>query len=334
MKKNLLFICMLLISACTLFAAGQGESTNAKGGVKFPKTIEIQVPARAGGGTDVMARTLASAVSAQSGANLTVVNNTDGSGVVAMEKVRLGKNDGSSMLEFHTTMVIKAATGQYKYLPSENFTVIAVSRGVERGGYILLVGGESKYKTLDDLVNAAKANPGKLLIGVETGGSSNIMAGLFAKAANANFKMVEAGSDTEKLTQLVGGSIDACFVNPNQARQYVESGKARALAVVPVDDKKDSRSTVFPDVPNFNELGCPFSFATLNLFLGPKGMDPALVSQIRDYYVKANESPDVTKVLVPAGFAMDFLSPEEGIAALKAQETAIVGICNELGLKK
>lgn len=302
--------------------------------IELPKNIEVQVPAKAGGGTDVMARALANQVSKDSGSNFTIINNTDGSGVVAMEKVRLAKPDGATIMQFHSTMVIKVATGKYKYNPSDNFSVIAVSRGTEKCGYVMVVKSDGKYKTLDDLVNACKANPGKILFGVETGGSAHIMAGLFAKAANINIKYVEAGSDTEKLTALVGGSIDATFVNPNQAKQYVESGKVIALAVVPVDMVKNNRSTILPNVPNFVEAGYPFTFGTYNLFLGPKGMDPTLITKIRDYYVKANENPDVAKVLGAAGFAMEFLSPEDGLKALKQQEQDLTAICEELGLKK
>jgi len=301
---------------------------------KLPKNIEVQVPAKAGGGTDVMARTLANQVSKDSGSNLTIVNNTDGSGVVAMEKVRLAKPDGATIMQFHSTMVIKVATGKYKYLPSENFSVIAVSRGTEKGGYVLVVKTGGKYKTLADLVDACKANPGQVLFGVETGGSAHIMSGLFAKAAGINVKYVEAGTDTEKLTALVGGSIDATLVNPNQAKQYVESGKVIPLGVVPVDLEKSSRSTVLPDVPNFVELGYPFTFATYNLFLGPKGMDPALVAKLREYYVNANNNPEVEKILKPAGFAMEFFSVEDGMKALQQQEKDLSAVCESLGLKK
>ena len=98
----------------------------------------------------------------------------------------------------------------------------------DKANNVLVVSGGSSYQTLDDLIGAAKERPGEVMFGVETGGTVHIQTGLFAKAAGIDVKYVEAGSDTEKLTALVGNSIDACFVNANQAKQYVESGKARA----------------------------------------------------------------------------------------------------------
>lgn len=326
--KKIGVIVLLVMMSSLVFAAGGQDS----GGAAMPKNVEVYVPARAGGGTDVMARTLAAYVTKNSGSNLTIVNNTDGGGVVAFETVRNARKDGSVILQFHTTMLIKTATGVYNKTAADDFTVIAVSRGIEKAGYVLLVSSSSDIKSVQDVINKAKANPGKLLVGVETGGSSHIMNGMFAKAAGIDLKFVEAGSDTEKLTTLVGGSIDMCMVNPNQAKQYVESGKARALAVVSADDS-GQRGTVLPDVPSFSELGVKFSFATMNIFLGPKDMDPALVQQFYDYYVAASKDSEVNAVLGPAGFQMEFFGREEGIAAIKKQQAEINAVVLELGLK-
>lgn len=154
-----------------------------------------------------------------------------------MEKVRSAKPDASSLLFFHTTMLIKTATGVYDHSAVDDFTVIAVGQGTEKTGYVLVVPGDSPYNTTEDLVEAAKAAPGSILMGVETGGSSHIMSGLFAKATGIDVKYVEAGSDTEKLAALVGGSITRMVIK-NRQMQYVESGKAKALGCFSVDEDR------------------------------------------------------------------------------------------------
>jgi putative tricarboxylic transport membrane protein len=98
-----------------------------------------------------------------------------------------------------------------------------VSPKALKGRILLVVPADSNIKTLDDFIALAKSKPGELLFGIETGGSSHIMAGLMSKAAGISIKYVEAGADTEKMSALVGGSIEACLVNPNQAKQYVEA---------------------------------------------------------------------------------------------------------------
>lgn len=334
MKKALaLVLALIMTMSLAACSSGSGGASAGAADVAWAKNVEIQVPAAAGGGTDVMARTLATNVAQQSGSNLTVVNNTDGGGVVAFETTRNAKTDGSTIMHFHTTMLIKTASGLYDKYAAEDFTVIGVAQQVEKGGYVLVVSGDSEFKTLDDVIAKAKASPGELLLGVETGGSSHVMAGLFAKAAGIDFKYVEAGPDTEKLTALVGGSIHMALVNPNQAKQYVESGKAVALAVVS-SDADGSRGSVLPDVPSFIEQGVDFYFGTYLFLLGPKGMSEELARKIYDYYAAAALDDEVNKVLGPAGFQQAFLPFEDGPATIRAQQEVLDAVVEELGLKK
>jgi putative tricarboxylic transport membrane protein len=323
-------LAVLLTSVLLFSLAGCGAGGKAG---ELPKNIELQVPAKAGGGTDVMARTVAAQISKDSGANVTIINNTDGGGVVAMETIRNAKPDGSKLLFFHTTMLIKKATGVYDKSATEDFTVIGAAVSSEKGGYMLVVRSDSGIETLEDLIAKAKEKPGELLFGVETGGSAHIMTGMFAKETGIDIKYVEAGSDTDKLTALVGGSIDAAFVNPNQASQYREAGKVKVLGCFS-SDEEGGRSSVLPDVPSFIEQGYDLQFATIVFILGPKGMDEALVQKLYDHFSEAAKHDDVNAVLKPAGMDLIFFSREEGIERLKAQEKVINEVVKDLGLDK
>lgn len=329
MRKRSLFLGAAMAMVMTLAACG--SSGGAKSGNTLPKNIEVQVPAKAGGGTDVMARTLGQEIATQSGSNVSIVNNTDGSGVVAMETVRTAKADGSKLLQFHTTMLIKSATGIYDKKASDDFKVIGVSQGLEKGQYVLVVPTSSGLDSMDKFLEHAKNNEVKM--GIESGGTVHVLTGLMAKAANIQVKYVEAGSDTEKLTALVGNTIDACIVNVNQAKQYVESDKVYALAVVTNGDE-GARSTVLPEVPSMQECGVDFTFSTLNLILGPKDMSEELAKKIYDYYANAAKSDAVNEVLKPAGMAMEFFPYEEGVKKVEEQQAAIDSVVEELGLKK
>jgi putative tricarboxylic transport membrane protein len=329
MKKTILVLAVLFLSLSVLMANGASEKAGAG---DWAKNVELQVPATAGGGTDVMARALATYVSKASGSNITIVNNTDGGGAVAVEKVYNAKSDGSTLLFWHSTMLIKSAMDILRRKVADDYSVIGVSMQISPGGYMLIVPVDSDIKTFDDVINKARANPGKLLVGVETGGTSHIMAGGFAKAAGINLKYVEAGPDTEKLTALVGKSIDLCFVNPNQAKQYVDAGKVKALACVSKSD--GLRSDVLPDVPTLKELGVNFAINTPIFVLGPKSMDPALVKTVHDYFAAAAEDESVNKILRPAGMELRFFSMEEGLQLIKNEQTADNAIVEELGLKQ
>ncbi|MDO4266827.1 MAG: tripartite tricarboxylate transporter substrate binding protein [Eubacteriales bacterium] len=326
MKRRVLGVVAAGVLAASMLT-GCGSSN--EGGL--PKTIEVQVPAKAGGGTDVMARALTTKIAKDAGINMNVVNNTDGNGVVAMETIRTAKPDGSKILQFHTTMLIKSATGVYDKTAADDFKIIGVSQGTEKAQYTLVVPAESGMTDLQQFLD--KAASAEVKIGVETGGTSHIMAGLFAQAAGIQAKFVEAGSDTEKLTALVGGTIDAALVNVNQAKQYVESGKANALAVVS-NGEEGARSTVLPDVPSMQEQGVDCTFTTLNLFCGPKDMSDELAKQLYDYYAAAAASDEVNEILQPAGMAMEFVPYEEGLAKVQEQQADINSVVETLGLKQ
>ncbi|MFQ9704398.1 MAG: hypothetical protein ACLR0U_24920 [Enterocloster clostridioformis] len=122
MKRSVLG--MILAGIMAVSVTGCGGSA-AKDG-EWAKNVKIQVPAKAGGGTDVMARALANKVSAESGSTITIVNNTDGGGVVACESSSR-KKDGSTLTQWHLTMLIKTAAGLYDKSATEDFTVIGVA---------------------------------------------------------------------------------------------------------------------------------------------------------------------------------------------------------------
>lgn len=311
-----------------------GDTTAAASDVELPKNIEIQVPASAGGGTDVTARALSDYINKNGGVNTTIVNNTDGSGVVAMETVRSAKADGSKILFYHSTMCIKTATGIYDYSAADDFKVIGCALPTEKGGYVLVVPASSGITDVDGFVKAAQDAGGKYMIGVETGGSSHIMAAIMSKALGIELDYVEAGADTDKLTQLVGGSIDCALVNANQAKQYIEAGKVNALACFSATDE-GGRNSVIPDVPSFYELGYEDCiYGTYFFVLGPKDMDDATAEAIHDLYAAAAQDPDTASILENAGMGLEFIDYADGQQKVAEQQEQLTAICQEFNISK
>ena len=345
MKKRFAALAMAAAMALSMMACGSSTSTSSNtstssdtsaeagdAAVELPSKIDVQVPASAGGGTDVVIRALTSYINSNSSSNMTVTNNTDGSGVVAMETVRnASKADGSELLFFHTSMEIKSATGVYDYKAAEDFKVIAVATPSNPGGYVLVVPAETGVTDVAGFIDYA--NGGKNKMGIETGGSSHIMSGMLADALGIELNYVDAGADTDKLTALVGGSIDCALVNANQASQYIEAGKVNAIGVFSSTDE-GGRNTVLPDVPSFCEQGYDLVYGTYMFVLGPSSMDDATAQAIRELFVAANEDPDTAAVLDGTGMAMDFVSYEEGAELIKGQQETLDKVCADLGLVK
>ena len=318
MKKFLLVLLAVLL-AMTSVASAAG----------LPKKIEVQLPAKAGGGTDVAGRQLTDWINKNGGTTMTIKNNTDGNGVVAYETIRTGKKDGSKILFFHSTMIIKYATKKYQYSPVDEFKIAGVATPTEKGGYVLVVPADSGIASVADFI--AAANEKELRIGIETGGSSHIMSGMMSKELGITLRYTDAGSDTEKLTGLVGGSIDCALVNANQAKQYVESGKVNALAVFSATDE-GARNSVLPDVPSFKEEGYNLVFGTYFYVLLPKTADDETAQAIHDVFANAASDPEVKEILEKSGFGMEFAAYEDGPALMQAQQEALVAACHDLGL--
>ena len=325
MKKSLIALTMAVILSAVVptmaFAAD------------LPKKVDVQLPASAGGGTDVAGRQLVQYINENYPTNLTIKNNTDGSGVVAFETVRSAKKDGSTILFFHTTMLLKYATGVYTQSPKDNFKVAAVGLPTEKGGYILVVPAESGITDVDGFIALANEKGGELRIGIENGGSSHIMSGILCEKLGITLRTVESGPDTEKLTNLVGGSIDCALVNANQAKQYIEGGKVNALACFSATDE-GGRNSVLPDVPSFKELGYDCIFGTYFFVLLPKDADDEVAQAFNDAFSAAASDADVSAILESSGFGMEFVSPEESAELFAAQQDSLFEVCEGLGLTK
>ena len=305
--KRFVLVLIALMLAMTSVASAAG----------LPKKIEVQLPAKAGGGTDVAGRQLTDWINKNGGTTMTIKNNTDGNGVVAYETIRTAKKDGSKILFFHSTMIIKYATGKYEHSPMDEFKVAGVGLPTEKGGYVLVVPASSGITNVDEFI--AKAKETELRIGIETGGSSHIMSGMMCNALGITLRFADAGSDTEKLTGLVGGTIDCALVNANQAKQYVEAEKVNALACFSATDE-GGRNSVLPDVPSFKELGYDLVFGTYFYVLLPKDASDETAEALHDVFASAASDPDVKGILEKSGFGMEFASYADGPALMQAQQ--------------
>lgn len=319
--KKFIVVLLAVMMALTSVAFADG----------LPKKIEVQLPASAGGGTDVCARQLAEYINKNTNSTLTIKNNNDGGGVVAYETIRTAKKDGSKILFFHTSMIIKYATGIYTHSPVDEFKIAAVGLPKEKGGYVLVVPVESGITNVEEFITAAKEK--ELRIGIESGGSSHLMSGMMMQELGITLRTVESGPDTEKLTNLVGGSIDCALVNGNQAKQYIEGGKVNAIACFSTSDE-GGRCSNLPDVPSFIEQGYHLVYGTYWYILLPQTASDDVAIALHDAYAAAAEDPEVDAILGNMGMSLYFAPYEENEALMRGQQETLVSVCQELGLAK
>lgn len=283
--------------------------------------IKVVVPFGAGGPPDALARILTSSMKSMNSNVYVVYNSPGASGIIGSAEIARAKPDGSALLITTGGHATNAAL--HKALPFDalkDFTPI--SKLTTGGGFILLVPASSPYKTVEQLVAAAKAKPGMLSYGSSGIGNTTHLAGaLFAQKAGV--KLLHVPYKSGPAGDLIGGQIDMVFYGSAFAIPLVKGGKVRALAIA-----GDKRVAALPDVPTLQERGIEKVDvpAWIGLF-GPPGMRTELADKIAQDVSLAMKRPEFISALqaqpdsgivgsTPAEFRREF---EEEVGRLKRE---------------
>ncbi|PYE86995.1 tripartite tricarboxylate transporter substrate binding protein [Phyllobacterium leguminum] len=245
---------------------------NAFAQVDYPVgSVRIIVPANPGGGTDAAARIFADYFQRNSDAVTAVVNQAAGGGVVAAQTVSTANPDGATLLFFHAAFHTANLSGNSPF-KWDQFTPIAT---VTESNEVYAVRVDTPYNTLADLIAAAKANPNTMSIGTQLGGTTQVKAQALNAAAGNTMRIVDAGTESDRVTALLGGQIDVISMSVGVARQYVKAGQMKALAVM----NKVPDATA-PEIPTTVSQGVDISLPLVQTVYGPKDMDPAAIAAI------------------------------------------------------
>ena len=326
MKK---FLWAVTLSALALTIGGCGEeSTNAdsEGASNFPeKSIEIIVPAAAGGGTDATARALANEAEDVFGQSIGVVNKTGGSGSVGMSEGANAKPDGYtvSMVFVELTMfkhlgLSPLTYDQFKPIGLINFDPAA-----------LTVAADAPYNTLEEFVVYAKEHPGEVNVGNSgTGSIWHIAAASLEKAAGIELNHVPHEGAAPAVTALVGGHIDAVTVSPAEVKTQLEAGNVKTLAGM-----SDARSNIIPDVPTFEEAGMEINpIGTWRGLTVPKDTPDEVVATLEEGFMEAAKDEDFVEFMETNGLGIELKNSEEFEEYMKQNEEDFGEIIGELGL--
>ncbi|MHB8926394.1 MAG: tripartite tricarboxylate transporter substrate binding protein [Bacillota bacterium] len=294
------------------------------------KPIEFVVPFGPGGGSDILARSIASAFDADKILKkpLTVVNKAGGSGAIGYAYVAEKKGDpyylGTVSSSFWTTPLINKSDLNYT-----KFTMVA---GLAYDGYVLLVKKGSKYKAPADMVAALKAKPKSVNIG-GTGMTSDdrVVTYLWEKESGIQFNYVPFNSGGEVMTNLLGGHIDAAWANPGEALGQIEAGTAVPIAVASPD-----RFAKLANVPTMKELGfSTVSFMQLRGVCAPTGLPDSALKALEAAFKKMTESTKWTKDYVEKNMIVGtFMDSKTFTDAVAKQNDLYKKALTELGVIK
>jgi len=270
-------------------AMGLGGSSLAQVQNDYPtKPITIIVPFTAGGNTDVKTRLVAAQLGLILGQTVLVDNRPGASGNIGIEAVSRAAPDGYTigMGSFGPLAVNPAIFPKVNFDPKSFVPIVLL----EKSPLVLTTPVGRPYKTIKDVVAAAKAKPGGLNIAnAGPGGAHHLSAELFESAAGIEMVGVPYKGGGPASTALLAGEVDLMFEQTGAAIPSIQTGKIRAIAVTSA-----KRLSTMPDIPTFAEAGYPAVLVSNWMgYVAPKGTPPAIVAKLHAAFVKAIDHPDV-----------------------------------------
>ncbi len=281
------------------------------------KPVTLLVPFPPGGSTDLIARTLAPRLQEILGSTFIVENRAGAGGTVGATAAKRAAPDGytifvSSLGPFVIgPHLVKGV--QYDALKDFDYITVAV-----QAPNVLAVPANSPHKTLADVIAYHKANPGKMsFASAGNGTSDHLTAELFWQQTGTTGLHVPYKGGAPAMTDLLGGQVDATFMNINTGFANIKAGKLRALAITSV-----KRSPLLPDVPTMEESGVKgVTVYSWQAFAAPKGLPADIKTKLHDAVVAGLNDPQVKPKLLELGFEIVGNTPEQ-FTAFQASEFA------------
>ena len=314
----------IVAAAVAMSAAGGVAAAQSP----FPsKPVHIFVPYAAGGGVDILARTLGDVVSRQWGQTVVVENRPGAGGVVASQALVASPPDG------YTLIVVASghATNPFLYpkIPYDTFKDFTPISLLASSPNILLVRTDSPFKTLGDMIAQARSKPGSLSFGHAGTGTSTHLAGeLLKNLAKIDLNAIPYKGGAPSINDLLGGQIPMSFNNGPESVGQLEAGTVRALAVTTA-----SRASFLPNVPSMAEAVSGYDTEVWWGLLGPAGMPADLIAKLSHDFVAALNTDPVKERLGKLGASPIGSSPSEFDAKIRADARKWGPIIDAAGMK-
>ncbi len=283
---------------------------------KYPsKPITIICPYPAGGNTDQRSRQFSKFMANALGQPLIVDNKPGAGGNIGTELIARAKPDGYTigMGNFAPLSVNPTLYKKLNYDPARDLQPICL---LERGPLVLMVPPNSPYKSVQDIITAAKASPGKLsYANGGQGGSHHLSAELFKLMTGTDITNIPYKGGAPATIDLLGGQVDMMFEQMYSASANLRAGKLRALAIT-----SKARSPLFPDIPTLHELGLKdFEVNNWQGFVAPTGTPAAIVKRLNEVCNQALQDPTIRNQLLEQGNVPGGGSPEQFAEHIKVE---------------
>jgi tripartite-type tricarboxylate transporter receptor subunit TctC len=271
------------------------------------RPVHLVIPFAPGGVADVIARPIADRLSRTLGQPVVVESRAGATGTLGAAYVAQAAPDGYTLL-LGTTNEIAMSPTLYQTLPYDPRTAFAPITSVAVFPNVLVVGKDSPFKTVADLITAARDKPNALTFASSGIGSTNhLNAELFMREAKVKVLHVPYRGGGPALIDVSGGHVTAMFATLPSAVSLIQSGVVRALMVT-----GQRRSDILPEVPTVLELGLPgVAVTTWNGVLAPAGTPPELLERLHKALSDAVADPSLKKTFAAVGADTELITQQE-----------------------
>ncbi|WP_048439218.1 tripartite tricarboxylate transporter substrate binding protein [Caenimonas sp. SL110] len=310
----------LAASVCAFGAASQ----------TYPdRPIRIVVPFPAGGGTDSLTRLIANAATTKYGWTVVVENKPGAGGNLALDTVAKAKPDGYTLVMAQTDNAVlnPLLYSKLPYDPIKDFEPIGT---IARGAAVLVVKADSPYKSLADIVAAAKAKPGVLTFASPgTGTVAHLIEQLWEGASGIKLTHVPYRGVAQALPDLIGGQVDMYMGSVPTMQSHIEGGKVRALGVT-----SGQRSSVLKTVPTYTEAGIKgVELASVWGLMAPAGTPKTVIDKwnaaINELVVQA----DVRQKILDSGGEIIAGTPRQMAEQYAADRNKLAPVVQKANIK-
>ena len=309
-------------------AAMLAGSAGVASAQSFPsRSVHIFVPYPAGGGVDVLTRTLGEVVARQWGQSVVVENRPGAGGVIASQAVATAAPDGYTLIMVasgHATNPLL-----YPKIPYDTFKDFTPISLLASSPNILLVRTDSPFRSTADVIAAAKARPGSLSFAHAGTGTSTHLAGELLKSlARIDLNAIPYKGGAPAINDLLGGQIPMSFNNGPESVGQLQAGALRALAVTTAD-----RAPFLPDVPSLSEAVPGYDTGVWWGLLGPGGLPPDVLAKLSSDFVAALNTDAVKERLGKLGALPIGSSSPQFDARIRADYDKWAPIIKAAGMK-
>ena len=300
-----------------------------RGSGQYPtKPVTMIVPFPAGGAMDQTARALADSSKNHFSQPFTIQNRAGAAGTVGATEAVQARADGYTLaINAVGVMAVQPHLTDVAYkLPPEDYQPILK---VVDNPIVLAVRQDAPWRTMQEVLDHAKANPGQLRTASPGIGTIlHIDLELLKEQAGVNFTHVPAAGGAETVPGLLGGHVETLVAHPAEVVGHVQAGTIRVLGVF-----QPQRNPLFPEAPTFRELGYDITHAVYYFMMAPKGTPQDIVQSLHDSLKKAIEEDSFKRFAIEKGFGLDPMGPEALTEQLRKDYAFYGDMAQKLNLK-